>query len=529
MKKYLILLVVLLLVFLQGCSSQTSGTTQSNINKTLVIGIESEADVLDPDRAGGWVTYRINRQIHEGLLTEDLSAASKSQSVPPLKPSLATSWDVSKDGLHYTFHLRKNVKFQDGTPFNAQAVEFNFRRLIDKNFKYYDQRSASNLTNTVSDIKSMKLIDDNTIEFTMKKPFSAFLRMLAGSSQVAMISPTALKKYGNNGYSEHPVGTGPFEFQERVKGEKIVLVRNPNYWGKEPKLQRVIFVPLSDDSARVAALESGQVDMIAVPPPDAIKSLKEKGFNIEYGAPPHVWFLSPNFNNPYMKNLKVRQAIAMAIDRKGMAKELLKNTVTPAYSAQSPANDAYDPSFVDYPYDPKKAKQLLAEAGYPNGFTTTFETSVDGSGQLIPVPMAEWIQQDLAKIGIKVKLQTYEWISYLGKWSDMSSSVGFNQMSWGMSTPYYLYNIAYSTSGANAGKYSNPAFDKVVNEAMTATNTETATEDWKKANELIAKDAAIIPIVSDKAPYAMANYVKGFVVPNEEWYDLTNVYIKKSN
>lgn len=228
-----------------------------------------------------------------------------------------------------------------------------------------------------------------------------------------------------------------------------------------------------------------------------------------------------------MKDKRVRQAIAMAINKEGMAKELLKNTVNPAYSAQSPANEAYDTNFVDYKYNPAKAKELLKEAGLENGFTTTFQTSVDGSGQLIPVPMAEWIQQDLAKIGIKVKLETFEWISYLGKWADMGSEVGFNQMSWGMSTPYFLYNIAFTGSGSNAGKYSNAKFDEAVDKAMTETDAQKSTQDWKEANQILAEDAAIIPVVSDTAPYAMADYVKGFVVPNEEWYDLTNVSIKK--
>src|SRR3954471_1983658 len=168
MRKLGIFLLMMIFI-LQGCSEQSSSSGSSSTkDQTLIIGIESEADVLDPHRAGGWVTYRVNSQIHEQLVTEDLSQSSKKEAVPPLKPALAESWEISKDGLQYTFHLRKGVKFQDGTDFNAEAVDFNFRRLWDKNFKYYDQRSASNLTNTVSRIASMNVIDANTIVFKMK-------------------------------------------------------------------------------------------------------------------------------------------------------------------------------------------------------------------------------------------------------------------------------------------------------------------------------------------------------------------------
>lgn len=528
-------------VFVVSCSLQADNTSTENQEEktdgenepvkggTLIIGIESEADVLDPHRAGGWVTFRINRQIFESLVTEDLSKPSSEAPIPPLKPGLAESWEVSPDGLRYTFYLRKGVKFHDGTDFNAEAVEFNIRRVWDPDFEYYDARSAGNLEKTYGYLKEINVIDPYTIELVLEKPFSPFLRMLAQGSMgsAGIVSPTALKEWGNDLFAEHPVGTGPFKFEERVRGQKIVLSRNDDYWGDKPYLDRVIFRPIPDAAARVTALETGEVDVIAVPPPDAVENLKAKGFVIKEGTPPHVWYLSFNFNNPIMQNKKVRQAIIMAINREGMAKDLLRGTVNPAYSVQSPANEAYDPNFVDYEYDPEKAKQLLAEAGYPDGFETIFQTSVDGSGQLIPVPMAEWIQQDLAKIGIDVKLETYEWISYLGMWTSMDEEIGFNQMSWGFTTPYFLSIIAHSQSGANAGKYNNPQVDELIEKAVSETDQEKANEYWRQVNQLISEDAAIAPIVNDKSPYAMADYVQDFIVPSQEWYDLTQVWLKQ--
>lgn len=528
MKK--IILVCMSLLLMMSISACSSGGSSSTNKGPLLIGIESEADVLDPQREGGWVTFRISHQIYESLVSEDLSKPSSQEAVPNLQPCLATSWNVSKDGLVYTFNLRKGVKFQDGTNFDAQAVAFNIRRDWDKTFKYYDTRSAAQMQKTYQSLKSIKIINNYKIQMTMKQPFSPFLRMLAQGSEGSggIISPAAIKKWGNDGLAEHPVGTGPFKFKDRVRGQKIELVRNNSYWGKKPYINGVTFVPIPDPAARVQALENGQVDIIAVPSPDSISQLKKKGFNVVEGTPPHVWYLSMNFQNKAIQDVRVRRAIAMAIDRTGMAKDLLKNTANPAFSVQSPGNSAYDPKFVDYKYNPTEAKKLLKQAGYGNGLTMTMETSTDGSGQLIPVPMAEWIQRDLAKVGINLKLKTYEWVNYLGIWTQkMPANVGFNQMSWGFTTPYFLSIIADSKSNSNPGGYNNPLVDKWINEAVTSSSQTKADILWKKVNKQIASDASIIPIINDKAPYVVAPYVKGFVIPSEEWYDLTNVKLTK--
>lgn len=512
-----------------GPAAQTSGPKKGG---TLVMGIESETDVLDPHREGGWITFRVTRQIFEPLVTEDLSKPASEVPLPPLKPALAERWEVSPDGKTYTFYLRKGVKFHDGEPFNAQAVDFNIRRVWDKNFQYYDPRSSIGL-HTWQALKEIKIVDDNTIQLILDRPFEPFLRMIAQGSMgtAGIMSPAALKKWGQDQVGDHPVGTGPFKFVERVRGQKIVLERNNDYWGEKPYLDRVIFRPLPEAAARVTALQTGEADLIAVPPPDAIDQLKSKGFEVIMGTVPHVWYLHMNFKDPIIgKDVRIRQAIAMAIDRAGMAKNLLKDTATPAYSIQSPANEAFDPNFKDYPYDPEKAKQLLAEAGYPNGFETTFQVSVDGSGQLIPVPMAEWIQRDLAKIGIKVKLDTYEWITYLGKWvGGMEPGIGFNQMSWGFSTPYFLYIIAHSKysapTGLNSGRYQNKTVDDLMDKATQQMDPKQAQAIWKQVNEQLSKDVAFIPVISDKAPHAMSKKVKGFVVPAQEWFDLKYVWL----
>ena len=530
-----LLAAVVALALLAACGGPTASSGASGPPRsggTLAIGIESEVDVLDPQRAGGWVSWRVNRQMFEPLVDEDLSKPSAEAAVPALRPGLATSWELSPDGTVYTFHIRPNVKFHDGTPLDAAAVEFNIRRMWDKSFQYYDAKAAG-LTNFVwQPLESIATPDPMTLRLTMKQPFEPFLRLLAqgGNGSTGIMSPASIKQYGNDNVGEHPVGTGPFKFVDRVRGQRITLARNDDYWGTKPYLDKVVFRPLPDPSSRVASLRANEVDMIAVPPPDSVASLRQSGFQVSEGAPPHVWYLSFNFNDPIMKNKMVRQAINLAIDRQGMATNLLKDTVKPAYDVQAPANAAYVANTEAYGYNPDKAKQLLAQAGYPNGFSTVMMTSVDGSGQIIPVPMAEYIQQNLAKVGIQIQLQTTEWISYLSKWAQGTPpGVGWAQQSWGMTTPYWLY-IATSSSlrapnGPNVGGYSNPRLDQVMQQAITATTEAAAVEKWKEANRIVTDDAAIAPIVNDKAPYILSSKVHGFVSPSEEWYDLNTVWL----
>ena len=205
-----------------------------------------------------------------------------------------------------------------------------------------------------------------------------------------------------------------------------------------------------------------------------------------------------------------------------------------ARGLQAPCCPSYDPNFKDYPYDPAGAKKLLAEAGFPNGFETTWQTSVDGSGQLIPVPMAEWVQRDLAKIGIKMKLRTYEWITYIGYWlkgmDDPSNKVGGQQMSWGMTSDYWIDIVTNSNhiapaggAGQNGGYYAGA--DKMLDAARVEMDETKRVAMYRKINQKLKEDAPAVPIINDLAPLMLSPKVRGFVHAPEEWYDMTTVWL----
>ncbi|GAB3052082.1 ABC transporter substrate-binding protein [Sediminivirga luteola] len=519
---------VLTAVFaLSACGANSA---QGDADEVLIIGIESEADVLDPQVAGGWVTWRINSQMYEPLVTHDLRTPSEEAPVPELKPGLAESWEVSEDGKEYTFNIRQGVTFHDGTDLNAEAVEYNIRRMWDEDSPQYSAAAAGQTNFVWQFVEDVTATDEYTVVVRMSQPFSPFLRMLAqgGNGSTGIISPAALEEHGED-IAEHPAGTGPFRFDDRVRGERISLVRNNDYWGEAPALDGVIFRPIPDPAGRTSALRNGEVDVIAVPSPDSVQALVDEGYQLSDGQPPHVWYLSFNMRDEYMSIPEVRQAINLAIDREGISDNLLQGTTEPAYDIQAPANDAYVERADAYGRDLDRARELLAEAGFEDGFTTSLMTSVDGSGQIVPAPMAEFIQQNLAEIGITVEIETMEWISYLGRWAEGAGDVGMMQMSWGMDTPYWLYIVTSSDmiapSGPNVGYYSNPELDEVMDKAITAATEDEATEYWQRANEIATDDAALAPIVNDRAPYILAPGVEGWVSASQEWYDLTGVTV----
>ncbi len=488
---------------------------------TLVIAQIAEITTLDPGREGGWETFAVSRHIHEALVTEDLSRSGNDVKIPPIKPALASSWEVSPDGRTYTFHLRQGVKFHDGSAFDAAAVEFNVRRAWDPKFEYFDKISANNLSYTYTSLKDIKTPDQNTVVFTFSEPFSPFLRMLAqgsgGSGGIA--SPTAIRKYGNDGYAEHPAGTGPYRFVDRIRGQKVDLERFDGYWGDKPYLDRIVFRPIPDGNARVAALETGEVDQIAWPPRDSVAKLKQEGFTVDNVDLPSVYYYNFNEANKVFQDVRVRRALIQSVDRVRLAQDLLKGTVAPAYGMLNPGSDAFDPSFRDYPYDPEKAKQLLSEAGYPNGVSGVLEVYAGGE------PVAEWIQRDAAKVGIKLDVRSYDWNSFLARESNVGPDVALTSMEWGFLTPYWLYIVGDSHSSANRGSYHDPAFDDAAHEAITATDPAVIRQKWQEANQIIATDAAKLPIFYDRTHYAVGKNIRDFAEAAQDWYDLTKVWL----
>jgi len=453
----------------------------------LLVGQIAEPKSLDPHTVTAVNDFRILMNLYEGLVRYRDGTLQ-------VEPALAESWEISDDGKTYTFALRDGVSFHDGTPLTAEAVKFNFDRMLDEDHPYHDTGPFP-LSFFFSAIDTVAAPDAETVVFTLKDPYAPFLSNLAYPTGL-IVSPEAVKEHGED-FGRNPSGTGPFRFAEWESNAKVVAVRNDDYWGDPAKLEAVIFRPITDANTRVAEMLSGGLDlMVEVPPDNVSQFADDASFTVHEQAGPHLWFLILNAKEGPMADKRVRQAINYAIDKKTLVENVLQGTAEVAAGPTPPAfawahNDALEP----YPYDPAKARALLKEAGH-DGAELTFYVTEGGSGMLDPVPMGAAIQADLAGVGLDVKIETYEWNTFLGKVNPgLEGKADMAEMAWMTNDPDTLPYLALRTGafpddgGFNSGYYSNPEVDKLLEAARKSTDQAERARLYKQMQEIVHEDA----------------------------------------
>jgi peptide/nickel transport system substrate-binding protein len=482
---------------------------------TLVFGNAADPGALDPGFSYANTGFTVFDTIYNGLVEKDKAVEADS---PPIVNALAESWEVSEDGLIYTFHLREGVKFHDGTPFNAEAVAFNVRRLIDKDFEYYYDIAAGNAASQMQFVDGFKVVDDNTFQYILKQPFGGFIDGLASHTFFYIVSPDAIKQYGVDGLSKQPAGTGPFKLVEYVRGQSLVLERNEDYWEKRPYLDRLIFRVIPDATARVAALLNGEIDVSLEIPPDSIATL-EANPNIEVylRGKPHNFSLLPNMREKPFSDPRVRQALSLAIDRSAIAEGILMGSAEPATQFYGIGNPGFDPSVstVQDPYDPEKARSLLAEAGYPDGFTTKMLCVPSGSGVPATDQIMEYIQSNLADVGINVELELMDWNAYLGifgKGIPQGQNIGAWCMAIGTDTAYILdmYARYIPPIGWATGWYENEKVADLLAQSDRASSFEEYLKMHREAQKMVLAEHGYIAVTHDLGPYGVNKRVKGW-------------------
>ncbi len=444
MKKIAIILVVIVI----GWSSHVIA------DGTVRFGIDL-ADIPEASGqpgSGGKGFMWMGWTIFDSLIYWNLN---QSQTLPKHVPSLAEEYFVRPENKSkWVFKLRRGVKFHDGSDFNADAVIWNIEKLYKKDAPQYSLRQVGfNIAQQMGDI-SWRKIDNYTVEIDTGTPNSF---SLYGFPYLRMASPTQWEKTKSwEEFVKHPSGTGPFMVQEIVPRERAVLVRNPNYWDKKriPKVEKLIIRPIPDHNTRVTALLSGEVDIIETPPANMIPRLNQAGFKIIKSDYPHIWpywFRIIGENTP-LSNLWVRQALNLAINRDAIVNLLGGNAVAAKGQVLPDSPWFGNPSFK-LRYDPAEAKRLLARSGYGPGnpLKLTMIISAGGSGQLEPLPMNEYIQQNLKDIGIQLDFKIVEWqtlraMRNKGPLDPSNRDVHGHNNSWETSTPSNAFAQLFASS-----------------------------------------------------------------------------------
>lgn len=508
------LVLVCALALLAGSCQSAAAPSTSGRGGTLVFAKGKDANRLDPADVDDGESTTVTENIFEGLLR------FKPESTE-VEPCLATSWTLSPDGLTYTFHLRKGVRFQDGTPFDAQAVKFSFDRqrhpLSGQNMEFWKDFFEG----TVGPIE---VVDPDTVRIHLLKPDATFLTKLAIFS-MAIVSPAAVRRWGVD-FARHPVGTGPFRFVEWVPDEKIVLAPNPYYWGPRPHLDRVIFDPVPDNSVRLLELQVGSIDgeagvsaMDGLDPDDLPRVRRDPQLRLMTQPGLNVGYLALNTTRPPLDDVRVRRAIALAIDKLALVRAFFADGQLGqvAVNPIPPILWSYDKAIRDYPFDPARARDLLAAAGYPHGFTLSLWA--------MPVPrpympdglkVAQAIQNDLGRVGIRARIVTYDWATYLDKLGKGQAQAALIGWIGDFGDPDdFLYTFFDSAnarigSASNYSFYKNPQVDALLGHARSDPDHARRVADYIKIQEIVHRDEPIVPLFYAKQVVVLRRGVEGF-------------------
>ncbi|RME43627.1 MAG: ABC transporter substrate-binding protein, partial [Chloroflexi bacterium] len=500
--------------------------------ETLVFVQSADAGTLDPALETSANSLAPATHIYEGLT--DFEPGSTT----PI-PKLATSWEASEDGLEWTFHLREGVTFHDGTPFNADAVVFNFQRWWDPDnpynlgpdqFIYWDYMFQGFKGDENSVLADVQKVDDMTVKLILNKPNASLLNTLA-MENFRFASPTAIMEQGENyGTAQgRAVGTGPFMVEEWVKEDHITLVRNDNYWGEKPSLKRIVYRVIPDTSAAFLALQAGEVDAISLwasPGPDEIEQAKkDPNIQVVYNPAFNVGYLGLNLAKPWLQNINVRLAIAHAIDKQAIVDSLYPGDAEPAKEFMPPSLWGYNDAIEDYPYDPDLAREYLQKAkdeGVEIPDPAIFYV-MPVSRAYYPQPQqtGELIQAMLADIGINTEIRSPAWPDpYLSDLEEDGTKHDLFMLGWvgdnGDPDNFLCVffcggDTSFNNDGKGGGLPPDEEIAKLLRDAVAQTDFETRKSMYEQANQLIHDRVISVPIVHRTPPTLLRSNIKGYV------------------
>jgi peptide/nickel transport system substrate-binding protein len=401
------ILTVLMLPFLLNGAYAWSADVKPEYGGTLIYGRGADSVSLEPGTSDDLESSKVIDNIYEGLVrTRDDSTE--------VEPSLAVSWEPSPDGLEWTFRLRQNVRFHDGAPLEADAVVYSFLRQIDPKHPGFRSHFKCALF-TFQYVKSVEAVDRFTVRIVLERPYAPFLQNMA-MVYARIVSPVAAVRWGDD-FGKHPVGTGPFKFVEWTTDDRIVLQKNDDYWGEPPYLQNLVFKSILDNRDRLQALKTGAIHMMDGISPESAGEISRSG-HLQLDVKPglNVAYLAMNTEKKPFDQLGVRQAVNHAVNKQNLVKLLYRDMAIPAKNPMPPTMWGYAEEIKDYEYSLSRAKELLRESGYEQGFEADLWVMLTPRPYMPqPMELARLIKTNLASAGIKVNIVSHEWDAYLAK------------------------------------------------------------------------------------------------------------------
>jgi peptide/nickel transport system substrate-binding protein len=491
---------------------------QTAPGETVIYARSTDSATLDPGESASAEDKRVTYSLYDTLVDYVLDANGQWTFVP----LLAERWTTSPDGLTWTFHLRPGVKFHDGTDFDADAVVFAFDRQRDSKHPYFPKRQKFWQQQFGDLVTQVQAVDKSQVRFTLRSSFGPFLTNLAGSLG-AIPSPTAVKKLGGD-FATNPVGTGPFKFVQWTTGDRIVLERFSGYWGRPAGPQRVIIRAVPDPSARFAEVQAGNVHIAADISTDFHDRAKQNAqLNVMYRAPLNVGFLYINIAHRPFDNALVRRAVAHAIDKQSIVDAFYSGTGITARNILPPSVFGHNDRAQEYAYDAARARQLLSEAGFPNGFETALWVMPVSRGYFPkPKETGEVIQSNLAAVGIRAKIVTFDWTTYLAK-TDAGEADLFMYGTTNAPDPHYFLCWFFCKT-TTKDSYNDAEVQRILAEGARETRIPQRATLYARAQELLAVGMPAVPIAHGRPIVVSRRTVAGYrpsPVDNEDFRAVT--------
>jgi peptide/nickel transport system substrate-binding protein len=494
------LLVVLVATSVSAAAPQRGGT--------LRVGLNSDPPNLDPHQSSA----AVDRQVYQNLYDKLVDINQNLEIVP----MLATSWQITDGGRTYTFKLRQDVVFHDGTPFNADAVKANFERMLDKTF-------GSPRFSEVNLVTGVTAVDPYTVRITLEKPFSPFLAVLSDRAGM-MVSPAAAQRLGK-GLAREPVGTGPYKFVEKRPQERIVLERFDRHWDKTAgNVDRIIYRPFTDENARVANLRAGELDIINNVPATEVPKLRTdpsvrllERSALEFQG---LWIMVAG---PPFANKPLRQALNASIDRRNLVKVVLGETAEPANGPFPPSLFTYDiPANARIPErNLDLARQKLREAGMPNGFSFTLKIPPGRVNQQI----AQVIQSMAADVAITVNIEIVEFGALLSQLDAHKFEAAFLGWSGRPDPDGNIYAFFVTGGGLNNSAYSNPKVDTLLDAARILTTPDQRKRAYTDVMNTLNDELPYLFLYWPKEYKALSPKLQGFVHVSDQMMRFRHVWL----